>query len=233
VLEVTPGDEGLGGEGGAASGSSVCTQSYDAGRQLSECHGDARVVLADGKLAFEFSDGSVAAWLGNDEAPAPQVAVGDRVWASFEQTITGCPFCGNSYSFRCSLRDREGGTLLHYGEALDPPVEIDAATVLELLGVPVRVEAACPFEPLTFACYDVTAERYDHVLETTPEQRIPSGVLTRVTSPNGDYTVIWSTVDVTATRITSCSDGPVPRDVRRFFASRVTAAAASGRAPGN
>ena len=206
------------GAGGAGSGASGCTQVM----LTSTCTGTARATSLDNELAFVFGDGSTLTWIGSEQnVPPPAVATGDDVWIDYEEVLLPrCGFCGTYIAHAISILESEGGEPLLV--ATDEQEADPSESALDaLFGATARIETACRTNPYPFDCWELTSDVFDHVLETTPEQRIPYGALTLVETPRGTFYVTWSTADHTQTPLNGCADGRTPRAIRDFAAARV------------
>jgi hypothetical protein len=74
---------------------------------------------------------------------------------------------------------------------------------------------------VTTPCYTYDRTEFDHALLTAPEQFIPNATLTRVSSENGDYDVLWAHSEQTNfPRDSKCSDPPLDASNTGFLAIR-------------
>jgi hypothetical protein len=96
--------------------------------------------------------------------------------------------------------------------------DIDPAALLELFGVSERRELAC--RVVRHDCESADADLFDHVLETHPEQRLPYGTRTRVSTPKGTFDVMLATATLTGLP-GACADGTPPYGGHDFAASRI------------
>ena len=219
---VAPGDAGVGsgctrvpvtGTFAAAHGSDV------------RCGGSASVRRAGADFALVFADGSVLAWDQPGGAPAvsvPGLADGDSAWVDFSRlTTVVCPFCGSYPTTALEVRGSAGGPLLWIGREGPTLDDINADLVSELFGVGVHEEPACQ-ESFSAGCFNVTRQRLDHVIETTPAQVVHAGGLSLITTPKGEYDVLWAHSSEQSVFQTNCADGPGVATDTGFAASRRT-----------
>ena len=96
-----------------------------------------------------------------------------------------------------------------------------SALALELFGADSVARPRCSYS-VTAYCYTYDRTEFDHALLTDPEQFIPSATLTRVSSENGDYHVLWAHSEQSNLRREPplCSDGPIDASNTGFLAIR-------------
>jgi hypothetical protein len=119
------------------------------------------------------------------------------------------------------IRTAPGDRLLWLGgEGL---LSVRPELITEMLAaVPTHEELTCEQRGLTLDCYQYDRKVYDHVLETTPPQRISHGVRTQVTTPRGAVEIVWTARDeVGLVHNPLCNDGVMPRSYAAFAASLV------------
>lgn len=217
------------------AGPTQCAHTSDGGTPASgctgapgddlSCSGAAIVRRSSDALTLELADGSVVAWdplRVTSPVAQPALADGSHVWVSYRY-LTGvvCPFCGTYYNAEIQIRDCTTDRLLwiaREGHTLD---DVSAALVTELFGTSAHEEVECRASGQA-GCYPVDRVVYNHVLETTPEQVLPHAVLTRVSSPNGAYDVIWAHSDDTVGSTSNCADGPGVASDTAFAASWIS-----------
>jgi len=218
------GDTGEPGDGGGGADSG-CVTAPPPARDSVTCRGSVVVRRAGGDLDLRFSDGSVLRWdpgAGATVITPPILADGQSAWVDYQRYSTlVCPFCGAYQTELLQVRATADSPLLWIGREGGRLPEVSADRVLELFGAPASARRTCG-ERFSEACWmDVNREVFDHLLHTTPEQPVPSAVLSHVTTARGEYDVFWThTVDQGGSRVPLCADGPDLASDNAFAANR-------------
>jgi hypothetical protein len=203
-------DAGVGGTGGATSG---CLLTPTADNSLNvTCSGAAWLRptggAADNGPTITWDDGAQLQWpsygpVSPIAAPIAPGAPAQRVWAemqSHENSVKG-PFAtiGSALTFdetttiqTMTLRDTQGGNIRFIAQQGDNLPDPTPDQLNALFGVTADAVPTCSLEDQGVG-YAVRATVDDHLLETTPPQKIPYGRTTRVTAPNGTFDVFWYT----------------------------------------
>jgi hypothetical protein len=189
------------------------------------CTGMALVRSSDAGMALTFGDGSYLLW---DESLVPLAVApvsaddGAIVWVSYaQQVVTVCATCEPSRSRKLEIRNAPGGQLLWFGEEGHELAPMDAALLEELFGVGVHYEAACVDSSPSGACAEADLVEFDVVLETDPEQVVRRGERADVTTPKGEFEVVWAASETTRRAAdANCVDSPALTEDRGFAASR-------------
>ena len=233
VLTPWGGTAGTGGAGGAPNEASDLELSgagggggeLDGCERLAygwECIGEARAMISAGTLIFTFNDDSTLIWAagaGTHVAP-PRVANGEVVFIEYQhETPPLCTFCGNSSETLIEI-SRRGETIWHGSEG-SRLEELNVNFARFLLGATYRRQLACLVPPFAVDCYVVERELYDVVLETVPEQWIPFATPTVVSTPEGEFEVMWASSEQSEYRDPGCDDGRMPARDRGFAMSRL------------
>jgi len=216
------GAAGAGGGGGVAggSGASRCTKVPDAvvGYDV-HCTGPAWLQSRATGVVVLLDDGSLFAWDSNGLAAAvyppyveQQDGQGDRIWMSFEQrdVLAAGAFAGTFRTQSLVIRDGEGGRIRFLARQGAIVPDLAPTDIYDLFGVGATSQPACT-RSLSDNCHYTFQRTYvDHLLGTMPPQLIPSAQYTEVTSPNGDFTVVWSASTETDFQPIPglCADGP-------------------------
>ncbi|HET6148689.1 MAG TPA: hypothetical protein VFH68_14230 [Polyangia bacterium] len=177
------------------------------------CRGTAAARGGGTSLELVFGDGAVLRWDAAATSPGvapPVLADGQTAWVDYRQSVTVvCTFCGSYRTRLMEIRAGAGGALIWVGrEGVGLP-EVSADLVLELFGVAARAEPVC-HETIAPGCWrEVNRDVFEHVLLTTPEQRIPSARLSHLTTSLGEYDVFWThSIEQGGGRRSDCFDGP-------------------------
>jgi len=144
-----------------------------------------------------WDDGSRLSWepAGLDPSiPAPIApgAADQRVWADLEShgwlAVPGA--CGWSWDQTMTLRDADGGRIRFMAREGAGEPEPSAADLGALFGVSTDAVTWCTHDVVGGpALFHQTL--HEHVLATNPPQVIPYGQATEVTTPNGNFAVLW------------------------------------------
>jgi hypothetical protein len=168
-----------------------------------------------------FSDGSTLTWppaLSFAHVAPPKVTGLSTVWVHYQATKTTYFMAGSYFSIELTIRNGSGGKTLWLGREGQQLSALDSSTVDALFAAKVRSEAVCSLV-VTQTCSDVQRTSYDHILETVPEQRIGHASVTRVTTPQGDYEVLWTHSTMISLPGVRCSDGTTAATDEGFAAS--------------
>jgi hypothetical protein len=206
---------GAGGAGGELDGCEPLAYGY-------ECIGDARATTTGGRLVFTFNDGSNLTWTGSigTFVGQPRVIHGESVFITYQhETPPVCPFCGNSSETLIEISRR--AEIIWYGVEGSRLEELNVNVVRFLLGASYRRSEACVMPPFAVDCYVVERELYDVVLQTVPEQWIRHATPTVVSTPEGEFEVMWASSEQLETRQNDCDDGRLPARDRGFAMSRL------------
>lgn len=208
----------LSGQGGAGPGGDGCVPNTNG----HDCVGEARATRSSGSLAFTFGDGSTLAWTpGSEFIAPPPVGDGELVFIEYSRyTPPVCPFCGGYTLASLSVR-AIGGPIIWFGQEGSFIQEVEQQRALSLFGVGYRRSFACSVPQFNMDCYTIQRDLYDIVLATSPEQRISHATQTRVSTPLGEYEVMWASSEQIETHISGCADGRSPARDRGFAASRL------------
>jgi hypothetical protein len=128
-----------------------------------------------------WDDGSQLAWVGPTSFPPPITAGApdERVWVELVR---------QNPVLKMELRDSSGAGAIRLmawnGVPLADPT---AEQIIALFGVDASSTATCSWPILSSGTETV----YDHLLQTTPPQRIPYGQVTEVNAPTGSFVVLW------------------------------------------
>jgi hypothetical protein len=220
-----PPDADAGGDGSAPT--SACQKTIQRGLVTSiTCEGTAAVEAGEGGPTLTFGDGSRLIWDSSriqTRVPLELELDETSVWVSYSESQTVvCPYCGTYSAQAITVREREDGKQLvvaQQGHRLD---DLNgSALVLELFGVDSVARPRCSYS-VTAYCYTYDRTEFDHALLTDPEQIIRSATLTRVSSENGDYDVLWAHSEENNLRREPplCSDGPIDASNTGFLAIR-------------
>jgi hypothetical protein len=88
----------------------------------------------------------------------------------------------------------------------------DSSAALEQsLGAPVEAVESCTATYHEPCAGRVERTVYDHIVKSTPEQRIPAGEPALVNTPNGTYLITWYSETRRVLSAESCEDGPLHR----------------------
>ena len=188
------------------------------------CEGTAVVEAGGAGPTLTFDDGSRLIWDSTKiqtNAPLELELDANSVWVSYSERQTViCPYCGSYSAQAITVREREDGKQLvvaQQGHRLDGLA--GSALVRELFGVDSIARPRCSYF-VTAHCYTYDRTEFDHALLTDPEQFIPGAELTRVTSENGDYDVLWAHSEHANVQVVLCSDGPADATNAGFLAIR-------------
>ncbi len=168
-------DGGEGGAGGTGEPGSGCTAESDphSDDPLVECHGLAKLqwVVGEygGELQVTYGDGSVAR-VSTEMAPPVTEAELDISVSTYWN-----PDDGASDDEEVSGRTTNGAELWIHEYHLSL---VDAAL---LFGAPVTEVESCPAE-----------HAFEHIVHSTPEQRIPVGEVATIRGASGTYRVAWN-----------------------------------------
>jgi hypothetical protein len=212
-----------GGDGGSVK--SGCARSSTAVMyDVPACSGNAIAHKQGDTLTLTFDDQSTLTWtpsLVTSPIAPPKVVDGQSVWVTYsEQDHIMCPVCGAYTTAEIQIRTEQAGTLLwvaRQGRILD---DVSDTLVHELFGVGAREQALCTYTG-QMDCHYVQSTLFDRVLETTPEQLIRHATVQRITTPKGQYEILWGhsiEVDVPSP-IQLCLDGADPASETGFAAS--------------
>jgi hypothetical protein len=187
------------------------------------CPGPATVRKEGTTLGLVFDDGSGLTYdptLVDSPVAPPQVANGDTVWMQYSRNLVMVPYGGSYLNAELQIRKEQAGELLWVGRQGSKLEDVSDTLVAELFGVTARQELVCS-SSFSADCYDVRRDVFDHVLETTPEQRLHHATLERVTTPKGSYEVVWAHSEESATRRPLCYDGAEAASDTGFAVSRL------------
>ena len=168
-----------------------------------------------------FDDGSQLVWDGSTTVvPAPYVeqSGGDRVWVDFERRdFVATPVGGQYQTFTLEIRNGAGGTIRFMAQQGTTVPDLTDAQVHDLFGVTATSVSNCAYETGK-DCIQFDRTELDHLLNITPPQQIPGGVLTQVATPNGFYNVVWS-ASTESSESVECTDAPAMASDNGFAAS--------------
>jgi hypothetical protein len=221
------------GDGGAAAaadggakvtGPATC-QTIPAAYPGTSCEGTATLEALSSGTVIAFADGAKLTWDGTlPSALMPYVVAGatpDTVWVHYQEKYTVvCPFCG-AYTTR-TLEIRKGdptGKVRFFDQQGDVLPNLTASQVMDIFGTTATPIFTCTF-PYYAGCSSYLRSEFDQALGTTPPQTVVDATLTKVTTPNGIFQVIWaSSVESYVETQTGCSDGPGVASDTGFVAS--------------
>jgi hypothetical protein len=206
---------GAGGGGGELDGCERLAYGW-------ECMGEARAMTGGGALMFTFNDTSTLAWApgAGTFVAAPRVVNGERIYITYQQESPPvCAFCGNSSQTLIEISRR--GETIWYGSEGSLLEELNVNFARFLLGATYRRQLACVVPPFAVDCYVVERQLYDVVLETVPEQWIPFATPTVISTPEGEFEVMWASSEQAEYRDPGCDDGRMPSRDRGFAMSRL------------
>lgn len=210
---------GDGADGGTESG---CVHKEDLADYWGDvCSGSAAVAKTEDALTLTFEDGSLLSWDSSaisNPVSQPPLTDGQVVWVRFTNTrkLAGDSTAGWALSTEIVVRPTEDGDDLF--AAIESHFPKDLWT--PLFGVTARQEAVCSYH-YTFSCRNVERTLLEHVLETSPEQRIPNRERTQVVTPKGKFDVVWFSSEQVSSPLEGCLDGPVPASDFGFAASAI------------
>jgi hypothetical protein len=184
-------DGGEGGASGTGAEGSGCVVTFDRPDKPDvECHGLATLQWLDelvgGRLQVTYGDGSVARVSTDVAPPVTEAEMDISVWTYSN------PDEGFADVEEVGGRTTNGAALwiFEFDFSL-----VDAAL---LFGAPVTEVESCPAE-----------HAFDHVVHSTPEQRIPVGEVATISGANGTYRVAW---DRRKPEPTACNPNPYDSD---------------------
>ena len=131
-----------------------------------------------------------------------------------------CPFGGHRDDAQLLLR-AGGPKAVRFGSvgkalAADPAQgQID-----DLWGVSFEAQPACDILHTRFGCYWIDRRFFQHTLATTPPTLLPVDELRLVTTPKGDFDVLWTAATEESMRDARCADRDEVRAFTAFAASR-------------
>lgn len=221
-----PSDAAAGAGSGGAATRSGCQTSIQFGVDTSTvCHGTAQVHAGGAGPTLTLDDGSSFTWDStriHTEAPLRLELALDSVWVTYSESKTQvCPFCGSYTAQAITVREHENGKLLLVAQQGHRISDVSGSPLLlELFGVDGVARAYCSYSA-SAGCYTYDRTEFDHAVLTEPEQLIPGATLTRVSSDNGDYDVLWvHSETANLQRKPLCNDGPIDASDTGFLAIR-------------
>jgi len=169
-----------------------------------------------------FADGSQLAWDGTlPAALIPSAAAAVDVDYERKTTVV-CSVCGAYTTNTLVLRDPASGRVIFYDQQGDVLPALSDATVADIFGVPATALQTCTYQA-SAGCYRFLRSEYDHQLATSPPQNVADATLTAVTTPNGNFEVIWaSSYESYIQREADCLDGPGVANDAGFVATRTS-----------
>ena len=190
------------------------------------CVGSATARISGGNIDLVFADGAVLRWDTTGVAnPVAPPALADGATASIDYNRTWsviCPVCGAYYTAGMQIRTGSNQQLIWVGREGTEISDVDADLVNALFGVAVSEQLNCQ-STIGAGCNNAVRHTFDHILQTTPAQTIPAAALRRVTTPGGQFDVVWAHSTEAVTPIPNCYDGPAVATDTGFAASRIPA----------
>jgi hypothetical protein len=194
----TTGAGGAAAPGDAGTGPAIC-QTVLAAYPGTNCEGTATLqALAIGTVVA-FADGAKLTWDGTlPSALMPYVVptMGgspDTVWVHYQEKHTVvCPFCGAYTTRTLEIRNGDGtGKVRFFDQQGDVLPNLTAPQILDIFGTTATQTFSCTF-PTYAGCNSYLRTEFDEQLGTTPPQTLLDATLTKVTTPNGIFQVIWA-----------------------------------------
>jgi hypothetical protein len=192
-----------------------------------ECEGTATLEALVSGTVIAFADGAKLTWDGTlPSALMPYVVQQpggppDTVWVHYWEAHTVvCPFCGAYTTRTLEIRNGGGaGKVRFFDQQGDVLPNLTAPQIMDIFGTTATQIFSCTF-PISVGCYSFLRSEFDEQLGTTPPQTILDATLTKVTTPNGMFQVIWaSSVEGYAESYPGCTDGPAIASDTGFVAA--------------
>jgi hypothetical protein len=220
-----PGAGGAAGSADGGTGPARC-QTVPAAYPGTACEGTATLQALTTGTVVAFADGSKLTWDGTlPSALMPyvvqQAGQPDTVWVHYQEKHTVvCPFCGAYTTRMLEIRSGgETGKVRFFDQQGDVLPNLTPAQIMDVFGTTATQLFSCTF-PSYAGCYMFLRSEFDEQLGTTPPQTIVDATLTKVTTPNGIFQVIWaSSTESYVEQVQGCSDGPAVASDTGFVAS--------------
>jgi hypothetical protein len=221
----TAGAGGAAGAVDAGTGPATC-QTVPAAYPGTDCEGLATLEALTTGTVVAFADGSKLTWDGTlPSALMPYVvqttsAAPDTVWVYYqEKHIVVCPFCGAYTTRTLEIRNSQTSKVRFFDQQGDVLPNLTEAQIVDIFGATATQTFSCTF-PSYAGCYSFLRSQFDEQLATTPPQTILDATLTKVTTGNGIFQVIWaSSLESYVEQLQGCTDGPGVASDTGFVAS--------------
>jgi hypothetical protein len=180
-------------------------------------------LVVRGILSLQFADGSTLTWdptLVAVAVAAPNINDGRSVWVEYSKAVGIIMYGGEYWNATLQIRLKQGGQLLWIGQEGVTLSDMSDALANELFGVSVRTQQNCQTATYAAGCYTVQRTLFDHVLETSPEQKVQHATEQTITTPNGNYDVVWALGKENISPTPQCMDGPNVASDTGFAVSR-------------
>jgi hypothetical protein len=220
------GDGGTAAVGDGGTGPARC-RSVSAAYPGTDCEGTATLEALTTGTVVAFADGSKLTWDGTlPSALMPYVVrqtagTPDTVWVHYQEKHTVvCAFCGAYTTRTLEIRNGAGtGKIRFFDQQGDVLPTLTPAQIMDIFGTTATQVFSCTF-PTSAGCYNFLRSEFDEQLGTTPPQTILDATLTKVTTPNGMFQVIWaSSAESYVEQLQGCTDGPGVATDTGFVAS--------------
>jgi hypothetical protein len=163
------------------------------------CEGTATLEALTTGTVVAFADGSKLTWDGTlPSALMPYVvqqAGGppDTVWVHYQDKHTVvCPFCGAYTTRTLEIRNGSGtGKVRFFDQQGNVLANLTPDQIMDIFGTTATPTFDCTF-PAYAGCNAFLRTEFDQQLGTTPPQTLLDATLTKVTTPNGIFQVIWA-----------------------------------------
>ena len=218
-------DGGASAVGDGGTGPATC-QTVPGPYPGTDCEGTATLQALTTGTVVAFADGSKLTWDGTlPSALMPyvvqQAGTPDAAWVHYREKHTVvCAFCGAYTTRTLEIRNGSGtGKVRFFDQQGDVLPNLTPAQIMDVFGTTATQVFSCTF-PTSAGCYNFLRTEFDEQLATTPPQAILDATLTKVTTPNGIFQVIWaSSVESYVEQLQGCTDGPGVASDTGFVAS--------------